>query len=459
VITRSEVAALRVLARPRTASARLRRRMMIGASAAIGTSLLLLAAYAELGGTVPTGSNYGTRAPRGRLAPLVAQPQNRIETAVAVVLLTIPLIALIVQAMHVGQLARDRARSALSLAGATPQDLRRLGAWETATAFAWGGVVAGPAYLILRRLLSVLPVHGLHLIPAVSWELRLSWLGVVAALTLAGAAAGGIQHRRVQIGPLGVGRAVSRSKQWLRAVLACFLAIYVPLHLDPFERVMGDFLPFVLVVEVVLVMTAAAASITWCTSRTRPNRFRADQAVELLAAAQRRGYPDAAGWVGAVLFVCGLALYVEVASLVSHAFDNDTLAGDAMFYAGPTLLGIAAVTVAVAVTVAALSMRTADHLTTARRAVAATAALGVEPNRLLAVQGRVLTATAVPATLAGYLTPAVATVVVGPPLAPAAAVLTAPLLWVGLGALCHLIARLHKARIFAASAVEHLRTP
>jgi hypothetical protein len=111
--------------------------MMIGASAAIGTSLLILAAFAELRDTGPTRSNHGTREPTGRLAPLVAQPQNRIETAVAVVLLTIPLIALIVQAMHVGQLARDRARSALSLAGATPQDLRRLGAWETGTAFAW----------------------------------------------------------------------------------------------------------------------------------------------------------------------------------------------------------------------------------------------------------------------------------------------------------------------------------
>jgi hypothetical protein len=459
VITRSEVAALRVLARPRTASARFRRRMMIGASAAIGTALLILAAFAELRDAVPNRSNYGIREPAGRLAPFVAQSQNRIQTAVVVVLLTIPLIALIVQAMHVGQLARNRARSALSLAGATPQDLRWLGAWETATALGWGGVIAGPSYLILRRLLGVLPVRGLRLIPAVNWELRLSWLGVVAALTLAGAAAGVIQHGREQVGPLGVGRAASRSSQWLRAVTAGLVATYLPLHLGYVERVMGDFLPFVLVVEAVLVMTAAAAFITWCTSRTRPNRFRTDQAVELLAAAQRRGYPGAAGWVGAVLFVCGLAFYVEVASLMSLAFDGHTLAGDSMFYAGPTILAIVALAAAVAAAVAALAIRMADHLTTARRAMAATSALGVEPNRLLAVQGRVLTATAVPATLAGYLTPAVAAVLVGPSLTMAAALLTAPLLWVGLRTTCHLIARLYQTRMFAASAVEHLRTP
>jgi hypothetical protein len=222
---------------------------------------------------------------------------------------------------------------------------------------------------------------------------------------------------------------------------------------------MGDFLPFALVAEVVLVMTAAAAAISWGTSRPRPNRFRSDQAVELLATAQRKGYPGSAGWVGAVLFICGLAFYVEVAFLVSVAFGSDTLAADVMFYAGPTFLAMAAVAVAVATAVAALAIRMADHLSTARRALAATAALGVEPNRLLAVQARVLTATAVPATLVGYLTPVVAAAIVGPSPTLAAAVLTAPLVWVGLAAICHLIAHLQKPRIFTASAVEHLRTP
>jgi hypothetical protein len=462
VITRTELLALRVLARPRTAAARLRRRMLMGASAGMGTSLLILAAFAELGDTVPNPSNYGIREPNGGFAPIVAQPQNRIGTAVAVVLLTIPLIALTVQALHVGEVARDRTRSALSLAGATPQDLRRIGAWENATAFACGGLFAGPAYLVLWLLLGVLPGAGSRLIPGMGWELVFSWLAVAAALTVSGAASGGIGRRKGPAGELGGNRAVPRSYQWLRAVLAVIAAcaaIYLPLHVDRLETLMGDFLPFALVAEVVLVMTAAAAALSWCTSRPRPNRFRADQAVELLATAQRKGYPGAAGWLGAVLFVCGLAFYVEIAFLVSVAFDSDTFAADVMFYAGPTFLAMAAVAVAVAAAVAALAIRMADHLTTARRALAATAALGVEPNRLLAVQARVLTATAVPATLVGYLTPVVAAAIVGPSPTLAAAVLTAPLLWVGLAAMCHLIAHLHKPRILAASAVEHLRTP
>jgi hypothetical protein len=462
VITRTELVALRVLARPRTAAARLRRRMVIGASAGIGTSLLILAAFAELRDTVPNPSNYGIREPTGGFASIVAQPQNRIGTAVAVVLLTIPLIALIVQALHVGEVAADRTRSALSLAGATPQDLRRIGGWENATAFASGGLIAGPAYLVLWLLLGVLPAAGSRLIPAMGWELAFSWLAVAAALTMAGAASGGIGHRTGPGFALGVNRSVVRPRQWVRAVLAvisAYAAIYLPLHTDRLEAVMGDFLPFALVPEVVLVLTAAAAAISWCTSRTRPNRFRSDQAVELLATAQRKGYPEAAGWVGAVLFICGLAFYVEVAFLVSVAFDSDTLAADVMFYAGPTFLAMAAVAVAVAAAVAALTIRLGDHLSTARRALAATAALGVEPHRLLAVQARVLTATAVPATLAGYLTPAVAAVVLGPSPTLAAAVLTAPLLWVGLAAICHLTAHLFEPRILAASAVEHLRTP
>jgi hypothetical protein len=459
VITRDELLVVRELARPRTTSSRLRQRMLVGSSAAIGTSLLVLAAFAELRDTVPKPSNYGIREPTGGLAVIVAQPQNRIGMAVAVVLLTIPLIALIVQAMQVGQVARDRARSALSLAGATPQELRRIDAWETGTAFAWGGALAGPAYLILWLLLGVLPTPGSRLLPVVDWRLLFTWLGVAAALTGAGAAAARLRHRRDPVSSLGVSRSAPRASHWLSGVIAACAALYLPFHSDGLETAMGDFYPFLIVVEVVLVVSAAAAFITWCTSRTRPNRFRADQAVELLAAAQRRGYPGGAGWVGAVLFVCGLAFHVEVAFLVSVARDSDGLAGDVMFYAGPTFVIIAVGGVAVAVAVAALAIRMADHLTTARRAVAATSALGVEPSRLVAVQGRVLAATAIPATLIGYLTPTVAVVVTGPTPRLAAVLLTAPLLWLGLAASCHLIAHLLSTRISAVSAVEHLRTP
>jgi hypothetical protein len=430
--------------------------MTIGASAAIGTSLLILAAFAELRDTVPDPSNYGIRVPTGGFAPIVAQPQNRVGTATAVVLLTIPLIALIVQAMHVGQLARDQARAMLSLGGATPQEMRRVAIWETATAFAWGGALAGPGYLVLWLLLGVLPAPGSRLIPAVDGELVLSWLGVTAALIGMGALSGRFQR---QVSPLGVSRPSSRSRHWLRGIIAAGAAICLPLYGGDVEMITGDFFPFVIVVEVLLVVTAAASFITWFTSRTTPSRLRADRAVELLAAAQRRGYPGGAGWVGAVLFVCGLAFYVEVAFLMSLATDSDTLAGDVMFYAGPTFVAMAAGGLAVAVAVGALAIRMADHLMTAHRAVAATAALGVEPGRLLAVQSRVLAATAVPATLVGYLTPAVAVVDGGPSPTLAVVLLTAPLLWVGLEATCYLVARLLSPRILEASTVAHVRTP
>jgi hypothetical protein len=417
--------------------------------------MLILAAYAELRDTVPDPSDYRVRMPTGGFAPIVAEPQNRVGTATAVVLLTIPLIALIVQAMHVGQLARDRTRSMLSLAGATPHDLRRVDAWETATAFAWGGALAGPGYLVLWLLLGELPSPGSRLIPAVGGELVLSWLGVVTALTGMGVVAGRIKR---PASPLGASRPTPRSNHWLRGTIAAGGAICLPAYGGNLDTITGDFFPFVIVVEVLLVLAAAAAFIAWFTSRTTPSRFRADQAVELLAAAQRRGYPGAAGWVGAVLFVCGLAFYVEVAFLVSLARGTDTVAADVMFYAGPTFVAIAAGAGAVAVAVAALAIRMADHLTTAHRAVAATAALGVEPDRLVAVQGRVLAATAVPATLIGYLTPAVAVVASGPSPTLAVALLTAPLLWVAIRATCHLVARLQSARISEASAVDHLRT-
>jgi hypothetical protein len=459
VITRDDIATLQVLAQPRTASARMRRRMTIGAAGAIGTLLLLLIAFAELRDTVTDPSNYGQREPVGGFAPIVAQPENRVGTAVAVVLLTLPLITLIMQALHVGQLAQDRNRSALSLAGATPQELRRASCWETATAFACGAVLSGPAYVTSWVLLGVLPAPGSRLIPGVDWRLAVSWLGVVAALSGAGAVVGVIEHRNRPADALGTVRPPAPSAHLILGIIAGCGALYLPRRIDELETLMGDYLPFVLVVEIVLLVTAIAALVTWCTSRVRPSKYRADQAVEMLAAAQRRGYPGGAGWVGAVLFVCGLAFFCEVTFLWSVMFDSDTLAGDVMFYAGPTFVAMGAGGGATVVAIAALAIRTADHLMTTRRAVAATAALGVEPKRLLAVQRRVLASTAVPATLAGYLTPTLAIVILGPTPTLVAALLIAPILPLGIGRACRLVAALLAPRITASSSVEHLRTP
>ena len=74
---------------------------------------------------------------------------------IATLLLTVPVFALAVQALRVGSVARDRRMASLRLAGATPSDVRVIAAAEAGGAALAGGLLAGPAYLLLWILAGV----------------------------------------------------------------------------------------------------------------------------------------------------------------------------------------------------------------------------------------------------------------------------------------------------------------
>lgn len=456
MISLSEASTLLHLARPRSPSARLRRRMTIATSAAIGVALLVLAALAELRDTIGK-SAYDLEA-AGGLAPIVADPEIRAGTATAVVLLTIPLITLAVQALQVGQLARHRSRSALNLAGATPGDVWRIGVLDTATAFAVGALLAGPAYVVLWALIGALPPAGLRLLPEPDWRLGVTWVLIVIALTAVGALVES-RARRGHLHPLGPDQPVDRRLQLLVGIAAGVAALYVYVRIVELAELLGLPFPVLIVAEVLLVVTAVAEVVTWWTSRAQPRRRRSDQAVEVLAAAQRRGHPNGAGWVAAVLFVCGLSFHIETAYLFHFVSDAGRLPTGVMFYVGPTLLAMAAGAGAIAVAVGALSLSMTDHLMTARRAVASTAALGMEPTQLQAVQTRVLSVTATPATITGYLAPTPLYIFLGASPTLAAILITTPLIFLAVSLTCRLITGLLRNRINAAADVGHLRTP
>lgn len=440
---------------PRSAAARLRRRMTVLSTAGVGTALLVLAAFAELRDSAPY-LNGGTPQAPGGLAPIVAQPQNRVGTAVAVTLLTIPVIAIVVQALQVGRLERDRTYSRLSLAGATPQELRHLAARDTATAFACGGWYAGPTYLVLWILLGALLPAGSRLLPAPDTRLVATWLFLVVLMAAAGAAVGG--RRRHHVDPLGGVASPRRRVHPLWAAVSGPAALYLLVHVPDYRLVGIELLPVAIVVETILILFTAATLVTAWVGRARRNPLRSDQAVEVLAAAQRRGHPAGAGWVAAVLFVCGLALHLGLAQLVYFLSTRDK-SSNLMFYVGPTLLAMAAVLVAAGVALATLALAMTDHLLTARRAVASTAAVGIEPRRLVAVQARVLSAVSVPAIVSGYLAPALIYVFFDPSPTLILILITAPLLGTTIKNSCHLVAQRFDARLTAATALTHLRTP
>jgi hypothetical protein len=132
----------------------------------------------------------------------------------------------------------------------------------------------------------------------------------------------------------------------------------------------------------------------------------------LLAQRRLRADPRTAGRVAGVLFVCGLALAVEALLIVEQIFDSN-FGDDTAFWV--TGYGMTAVVVLVAAAVALLTLLVgaADGLLDARRPLATLGALGVDERMLERVVALQLSATAVPAVVAGALISAAVVTVLG----------------------------------------------
>ena len=139
--------------------------------------------------TLPVDAGAATD--RSGLAVYVTQDGLRPGVVLGAVLLTIPVLALALQALRVGFRPRERRMASLQLARATQGDVQLIAAAETGAAALLGAVLAGPAYLALWLLLGVLPPAGLRLVPAPALLDLVVWL----ALLPAGTAAGRPSHR------------------------------------------------------------------------------------------------------------------------------------------------------------------------------------------------------------------------------------------------------------------------
>ncbi|PPK94284.1 hypothetical protein CLV92_108187 [Kineococcus xinjiangensis] len=478
---------LRELSRPRTPVDRLRAGATTAAATGIGVALLMAAAIAAVRSTEPTGSTLhytlpdGTKVQEeilqapGGLISFVADTGLRSGTTLAAVLLVLPFVALALQAARVGSLALEREAALLTLAGAAPADLRRVRVRRTASAFALGGMLAGPAYLVAWLVLGLAPPYGSRLLPAPEPWLGLAWLGVVLALAAAGAVLGTWSSARRGSGPLAA-RARAEAPSRLHVVLPVVAAI----GLFPVFAVPGlsGVLSFALLLaELLLLLWAAGAASARRAARgtsTRPRRTRPlrvgflhprDPAAAVLAAAQRAGNPRAVAAAAGVLFLCGFSFGVEAAFLAFFGTEPVD-SHDVAFYVTGVALAAAVAAVAILVALAALALSLTDHLLGARRAVASTDALGADTTRLVAVQARALTATALPAMTAGivlggllYGTLTLGATVDALRWLPASILLVAALNAAAVVLACRVLARALAGRVRAAAALENLRTP
>jgi len=197
------------LARPGSTSDR-RRFLLIAGSMAVASALLLAALHIlrlptdigpRLGGIGEPLLPYSVEG-RG-LARYLTENDLRPGVVIAALLLTVPVLAFTVQALRVGSVARDRRMASLRLAGATPRDVRTVAAADAGGAALAGGLLGGPAYLLLWLLAGVLPPAGTRMLDTPDALDLATWAVLVPIAGIAGALAAAVIHGRAVVEPLG----------------------------------------------------------------------------------------------------------------------------------------------------------------------------------------------------------------------------------------------------------------
>jgi hypothetical protein len=367
------------------------------------------------------------------LFSLVADPGLRWGTALATAMLVLPLLLLLNQVVRLGTATRERRLAALRLAGATPAQVRRLGALEVSFPVTVGAL-AGPLVFVLLRTLfggkRVNPEEGMHVVDLtvtppsdvvatyslsdaglslIPTSVTPAWwqtVAVVALVAAAGVVAGSLASGHLIASPLGVSRLVGRHapRPWgLLLVAAGLGAVAVSGVFGGGQAVaMAGILLFVLGVVVLAPWVAFR-------SGQRAARRTSDPAT-LIAAGHLVSDPGtagrAAGAVGAIGIVSGVASVMEMG-----VFFHSNLI-DPFFVISFALVGAALILVLL-VTASTLAVHAAESLVDRRRVLATLVAAGTPVSVLRDALRREAMLTAMPLSVGGVLTGTVVAAVVG----------------------------------------------
>lgn len=385
------------LAGTRTDTARV---VLTGFSACLAT-LAFLAALTVI--AIPTAANGRNNvSPQYRHA-LLAEAGLRPGVVFALVLLTVPVLALAGQCVRLGAPARDRRLAAIRLAGATPGQAVLLAAAETVLAGGLGALVGLGLYLGGREVLhrpgedGTLPLPTDVLPPA--WALAAVCAGIPLVAGLVAVAL----LRRVTVTPFGTVRRVrtNRPKPWPGVLIVAGVgttASIVPLSRHV-ENLPSDLL-LVLVFGALLVATIGTVTgVGWISYQTGRALHRlARRPPALLAARWLLADP----WNGSrtLAAMLGCLVFAGAASGVRASFAADFALRDEMhrkeavargepfhpqetdFYFGTFNLVNVAVAVALAIAAGGLLVAVAESIVARRRAYAALVATGVPRSTL-----------------------------------------------------------------------------
>ncbi|MFJ6853549.1 FtsX-like permease family protein [Streptomyces sp. NPDC091271] len=311
---------------------------------------------------------------------LFDQPGQRAGVVFALVLLLAPVLGFLGQCSRVGAVHRHRRMAGMRLAGATPAQVRRIAAAESAFVCLAGSMAGFAAFAVL------LAVAG-HTPPPVAWA---GFVVVVLAVPVVAALVSVFALRHVVASPLDHVRRTGPDRG-RRAALASLLAVGLfaaaaLLHLSSAGRGVK---PFVLLVLGLVLLTGAGA--IWVTGAFaafmgRRLTLRAKSPAVLIAASRLAHDPWAAARTHAALLlvtVVGVG-FVGVRGVLLEALGEvGYQPRNLAFYTTGIDLAGAAVLVALAISLCGLAVGTAESLATRRRGLAAQAAAGV-PHGVLA---------------------------------------------------------------------------
>jgi hypothetical protein len=392
------------LSRARTDSDRRRFRQIVVAVA--GCAMFLIAAIAiitapdrvgwqDLGDGSSESVTYTEVEP---LAPFVGDPDLRGGTTLGAVLLAVPFVMFGIQALRTGTAARERRLAALSLAGATRPQLRRLASLEGTRAAVIGALLAGPGYVVLWLLFGRLLPAGAKMLPEPGIAVIISWPVLVVLLALAGAGAAALAARPATVSPLGIVRGHPERPGKATVALILVAIVVLIIGLASLARV----------VQATLIVSAMAAAVILLAMSGGPwlILFVARMAVRgdlITMLAGRRLLADvrSPGRVAGVLFTVGIA--VGMITEMSADLITGSNGGDLAFYLGG--LGAAGLGALLAALVAtgSLIVGVTEQVLQGRRATAVLVALAASTDFVCQVVRRQLVLAAVPATLFGVL--------------------------------------------------------
>lgn len=313
---------------------------------------------------------------------LLNQPGERGGVVAALLLLLVPVLGFLGQCARIGAVHRDRRMAGMRLAGASPAQVRRISALESAPV-CLAGSAGGLAVVAV-----VLAVQG-HTPPAAAW---VAFAVVVLGVPVAGALVSVFALRRVVASPLGEVRRV-RPERGLRMLLILSVTT-LPIAAGTYALVERDSSPaaasFPMLVFGLVFLTGAGAVWAAGASAAHVGRRLAASAKSpavMIAAGRLRDDPWAAARTHATLLlvtVVGIGFVgVREVTLADLHRRTGSMSEDLAFYTNGIDLTGAALLVALVISLFGLAVGTAESLATRRRGLAAQTAAGV-PHTVLA---------------------------------------------------------------------------